>query len=211
MKKGFTLVEMLVVIGIIVVLMGAAVASFGKLTKGAEKAKAQELVSQVSTALSKIWDAEGNWPKRLREVGEKGGILDKDNALVLAKKGVMSFSVKKDGDGNPVALVGKDRYGLVTPWAAKVLERNASASDGTRVGGTSTVADHRLHFAIDVDGDGVIRGVDVGGETVNIRATAAVWCVGKSGGQAGQPWPYSVGLKKDDVYSWTQGQTRAID
>lgn len=211
MKRGFTLVEMLVVIGIIVVLMGAAVASFGKLTKGAEKAKSQELVSQVSTALSKIWNSEGNWPKRFRDVGETGGILDADNALILAKKGVFSFSSKKDSDGKPVALVGKDRFGLVTPWASKILERNASATEGTRVGGASTIADHRLHFAVDVDGDGVIRGVNVGGETVNIRATAAVWCIGKSGGQGGQPWPYTTGQKKDDVYSWTLGQTKAID
>jgi len=90
------------------------------------------------------------------------------------------------------------------------VDRNASATEGTKVDGGATIADHRLHFAVDVDGDGVISGVDVGGETIDIRATAVVWCIGKSGGQGGQPWPYSIGQKKDDVYSWSVGQTKAV-
>lgn len=45
MKKGFTLVEMLVVIGIIVILLGASIGGFSKMTKSAERAKARELVS----------------------------------------------------------------------------------------------------------------------------------------------------------------------
>jgi len=209
MKKGFTLIEMLVVIGIIAVLAGAALASFGKMTKSAEKARAQELVHQAAMALTKIWESEGNWPKRLRENGgESGGILDKDNALVLAKHGAISLTTR--GKDTDMKLAGKDRFGLVTPWAAKVIDRNASASEGTKVDGGATIAEHRLHFAIDTDGDGVIRGVDVGGETVDIRASAVVWCIGKSGGNGGKVWPYSVGQKKDDVYSWTAGQTKVV-
>jgi len=212
-RKGFTLVEMLVVIGIIVVLLGAAVASFGKLTKGAEKAKAQELVGQVATALANVYSGEGVWPKRYYDTaGETGGVMDNANTLILARRGTFAVSAKRDISFNlPYELLGKDRFGLVTPWATKVLERNASANEETSVTGTSKIRDHRLHFAVDTDGDGVIRGVNVGGETVNIRATAVVWCIGKSGGKQGEPWPYSVGLKKDDVYSWTIGQTKAID
>jgi len=209
MKRGFTLIEMLVVIGIIAVLAGATIASFNKLTKGAEKAKAQEQVHQVATALAKIWETDGNWPKRLRENGgERGGILDKDNALVLAKHGALSLTTK--GKDKDMKLAGRDRFGLLTPWATKAVDRNASATEGTKVDGGATIADHRLHFAVDVDGDGVISGVDVGGETIDIRATAVVWCIGKSGGQGGQPWPYSIGQKKDDVYSWSVGQTKAV-
>jgi len=211
MKRGFTLIEMLIVIGIIAVLIGATALSFGKLTKGAEKAKAQELVSEVATALTSIWDTDGMWPKPFRaNVGETGGLLDKDNALVLAKRKLMSFTTKK-ASSEISALAGKDRFGLLTPWAARVVANNAAATEETSVGGISTVRDHILHFAVDLDGDGIIRGVNVGGETISIRATAAVWCIGKSGGNKGQPWPYSEGVKKDDVYSWTPGQTRGIE
>ena len=63
-----------------------------------------------------------------------------------------------------------------------------------------------MRYAIDLNGDGVIPGVQVGGETIDIRATAAVWCCGKDGKMES----YSAGLKKDDVYSWTIGQTRGV-
>ena len=67
-----------------------------------------------------------------------------------------------------------------------------------------TVDDHILRFAIDYDGDGIIEGANVGGETIDIRATAAVWCCGKDG----KIEAYSQGLRRDDVYSWTKGQTQ---
>lgn len=213
MKKGFTLIEMLVVIGIIMILMGASVAGYSKMTKSAERAKTQELVSNVATALTALFQEEGVWPKRLREQGKTDGQLDKDNALVLAKHKV--FTLSTDNPNNPkyaTKLLGLDQFGIVTPWAMSAIKRAGNgASEGTIVGGGSvTVRNHILHFALDLDGDGVIEGANVGGESVDIRATAAVWCIGKSGGNKGDPWPYSKGRRKDDVYSWTYGQTQNV-
>jgi len=196
---------MLIVIGIISILIGASLASFGKMMKSSEKAKVQELVSEAATALTAIYEKEGIWPKRIRTEGATDGRLDKDAALIIANRGYMSLSVANG------KLAGKDRFGIITPWAAKVVDRKGtSASEGDAVGGGATVADHVLHYAVDLDGDGIIEGATVGGEQVNIRATAAVWCIGKSGGNKGQPWAYSTGQKKDDVYSWTKGQTQAV-
>ena len=62
-KAGFTLMEMLVVIGIISVLMGVAVAGFGGMTKRAQRAKTQELVSNAATALTMIFQEKKSWPK----------------------------------------------------------------------------------------------------------------------------------------------------
>ena len=45
------------------------------------------------------------------------------------------------------------------------------------------------------------------GETIRVRATAAVWCAGKDGRLEN----YRDGLKSDDVYSWTVGQTRGVN
>ena len=59
---------------------------------------------------------------------------------------------------------------------------------------------------MDLDGDGIIEGALVGGESVDIRATAAVWCCGKDGVIE----RYSVGVKKDDAYSWSHGQTQGV-
>jgi len=204
-KRGFTLIEMLIVIGIIATLVGVSMASFSKMMKSAEKTRAQELVSNAASALAAIYESDGIWPKKLREMGATDGKLDLDAALILAKRGNMSLSLANG------KLSGNDRFGILTPWAAKVVERKgAAAALTTPVNANSTVEDHILHFAIDLNGDGIIEGANVGGESVNIRATAAVWCVGKSGGDKGQPWRYSQGLKKDDIYSWTKGQTQAV-
>ena len=209
-RQGFTLVEMLVVMGIIAVLIGASIGGFSAMTKSAEKAKIQELVRDTATALTALFQTEGNWPKRLATAASGGdGQLDESAALPLARGKYMSLTTT--GSGTSMRLAGLDRFGVVTPWATAVIKRkgtSAAASDS--VSGAATVKDHTLHFAIDADGDGIIE-AKVGGETVKIRATAAVWSIGKSGGDEGKPWPYSVGRKRDDVYSWSYGQTQNVD
>ncbi len=205
MKKGFTLVEMLVVIGIIALLVGASIGGYSAVTRMAEKTKAQELVSNVATALMVMYQQEGMWPKRLATIGETGGKLDKERAFAMRTY----FSMNTDA--NDTQLVGLDRFGIVTPWATAVLKaRGNSATESTIVSsakdGTHTVGDHILYFAVDTDGDGIIKGANVGGESVDVRATAIVWCAGKDG----KLESYKDGLKKDDLYSWAYGQTKGI-
>ena len=67
MKRGFTLVEMLVVIGIIAVLIGASVAAYGPITRQAQRARGQELVSNVKDALEFILQKEDEWPLAIRK------------------------------------------------------------------------------------------------------------------------------------------------
>lgn len=205
-RTGFTLIEMLVVIGIIVILMGAMIGGYSRMVKSSEKAKCQELVSNVATALTAFYQQNGVWPKVLRD--KAGKQLDEEAAyaLVAGTTKYLSLTVKNG------KLAGVDRCGVVTPWAAAVLKRTSDGGKDTSVG-TQTVEKHILYYAIDLNGDGVIDGnekPDILDKASGIRATAAVWCIGKSGGDNGKPWPYSKGLKKDDVYSWNLGQTQGI-
>ncbi|MBQ0031886.1 MAG: hypothetical protein KBT68_03690 [bacterium] len=201
-------------IGIIAVLVGASVAGYSKMTKSAEKAKCQELVSNVATALTAMFQQEGVWPKRLATQGKTDGKLDAQTAYALVAGETAYFSLTRNGN----QLAGNDRFGIVTPWAAAAIKRaGASASLGTAVG-SATVDDHILHYALDLDGDGKILGANVGGRSVDIRATAAVWCCGKDGVLS--PYPYAggggkgantvAGQRSDDVYSWTPGQTKDV-
>ena len=115
---AFTLVEMLVVIGIIAILMGASLAGYSKMTKSAERAKCQELVANVSTALTALYQKEGAWPKRLASrAASKDGELDENAAIPLATGGY--FSLSHSG----TKLIGADRFGILTPWAAAVVKR----------------------------------------------------------------------------------------
>ena len=207
MRPAFTLVEILVVIGIIAVLLAASIGGFTKMTKTAERAKTQELVNNVATALTALFQQEGVWPKRLAANGKTDGRLDANTAYALVAGTTKYFSLSQ-GDGK---LIGHDRFGILTPVAQQVVKRLGSeASLGSKVG-KLTVEDHILHYALDLDGDGKIIGASVGGENINVRATAIVWCIGKSGGNNGDPWPYTEGLRRDDVYSWTPGQTRDVN
>ena len=202
-RKGFTLIEMLVVIGIIATLMGVTIASVSKFLKSAEKARCQELVANAATAITALYQKEGAWPRALISNSNSEQGLDEKAALPLAKGGYMTLTINNAGN----QLSGYDRFGIVSPWALAVVKaRGTSASKSTPVPGGGTIQSHTLKYAIDLNGDGVIPGVQVGGETIDIRATAAVWCCGKDGKCEG----YAKGLKKDDVFSWTIGQTREV-
>ena len=206
MKKGLTLVEMLVVMGIIAILIGAGFGSFSAMTKRANKAKGQEIVSNVATALEAIYQKEGCWPHRILAKGSSDGEVDAEVAYDIAKRGMMSLTIIKDSDHKTGGL---DRFGIVTPWAANVIKKGGAggASESSKVPTGGTVRDHRLHFAVDDDDDGYVN-ANVGGTALRIRASAAVWSIGMSGGKDGKPWPYWEGLRRDDIYSWSKGQVK---
>ena len=202
-RRGFTLIEMLVVIGIIAMLMGVLLASVSTFLKTAEKARCQELVANTATALTALYQKEGAWPRALIKGHNGNNMLDEHAALPLAKGKYMTLTQNSSG----TQLSGYDRFGLISPWALNVLKhRGSSVSLSTKVPSGGTIQDHVLRYALDLDGDGVIEGAPVGGENIDIRATAAVWCCGKDG----RIEAYASGTKKDDVYSWTIGQTREV-
>jgi len=218
-RGGFTLVEMLVVIGIIAILIGASIASFSKMTKSAERADAQELVSGVATALTAMFQQDGVWNKRLANEARDGdGTLDAKTAYALVSGTTKYFSLNVNSDGT--ALAGHDRFGIISPWAAKIVKRKGNSAQETDI--KKDPIDHYLHFALDLDGDGIVS-ASVGGRSVDVRATAVVWCGGKDGVIA--PYPYAGGGgsgskgkntsesaagRTDDVYSWTPGQTKEV-
>ena len=215
MSKAFTLIEMLVVIGIIAILIGASLAGYSSMVKTADKTRCQELVSNTATALTLLFQNEGSWPKRLAKNGATDGKLDEEAAYALVSNGRKYFSLTTNGS----KLGGHDRFGIVSPWAQAVIKAQGnSASKASKVG-SATVDDHILHYALDLDGDGRITGANVGGQSVDVRATAIVWCCGKDGVM--DPYPYvggtggkgsssKKGSRNDDVYSWTPAQTRDV-
>ena len=217
LRPAFTLIEMLVVLGIIAILIGSSIGGYSAMTKSAERARCQELVSNVATALTVLFQNEGSWPKVLAVNGGSDGKLDENVAYALVSNGRSYFSLTKDGN----RLGGHDRFGILTPWAQAVVKsQGSSASKGSKVG-SMTVDDHILHYALDLDGNGRIEGASVGGRSIDVRATAIVWCCGKDG--IIDPYPYgsgaaggkgsssgSAGGKTDDVYSWTPAQTRDV-
>ena len=196
MRKGFTLIEMLVVIGIIAVLIAASLGGYSAMTKSAERTKAQELVYNVATAMTVLYQKEGVWPKRL-VTGMANGVLDENVAYPLAKGGYLSLN----SDSDAKRLIGFDRFGVVTPWAAaEIKRRGMGASLGTQVSGNSTVAQHILRYAVDTDGDGITVIDNLGG--IRVRATACVWCCDRNGNVG---TPNKSGRGKNGIFSFNAG------
>ena len=197
MRKGFTLIEMLVVIGIIALLIGASIGGYSAVTRAAEKSRATDLAKQVALALATMYEQnDGQWPLRISMAGETGARLDDQAAYAFVSGGTKYLTLSASGG----KLTGYDRFGVLDPWGTAILkQRGKSAS-------LADVQDHLLWFAVDTDGDGIIAGATVGGESVDVRATAIVWCAGKDGKME----PYSRGLRKDDIYSWNVGQTKNV-
>ena len=194
-KRGFTLIELMVVIGIIAIISGALMMGFGRITKSAQRAKAVEAVSNAMQALSILRQKNGNsWPKVILDSegadGQGKGMVV-EVAKKFAEKGLLNISTDKNG--NPI---GVSRCGVVDPWAEAVLKRPRSDAS-TKVPSGGTVQDHVIYYAVDRDGDGLTE-ASVGGQNVKVRAEAIAWCAGADGVIA----PYANRGRSDDVYSW---------
>lgn len=200
---GFTLVEMLVVIGILGILIAASFGGYSSFIKSASKSRCYELVHDVQVALVATLQKDNAWPRAVlaAQGAPTDGIMTKEAGAALAKRQTLSLSYAKfDRDGQSVyELTGNDRFGVVTPWAMDVIKRKSTATSSTVVRNGKTIDDHRLHFAVDDDLDGIVN-ASVGGVSIRVRASAIVWCCGENGTIEG------YGKKSDDVYSWTPEQ-----
>ena len=201
MRRGFTLVEMLVVVGIIAILIGAGMTTFSAATRKAQQARAREVVSNVATALEAVYQKEGSFPRRVLAEGSSDGEMTAEVAYELARRKAMTLTYLDSSR----RTTGLDRCGILTPWGQDTVKRagNGSVSDSTKVPSGGTIKDHRVHFAVDTEGHGYVN-ASVGGETLRIRASAVAWCCGKDG----KEYKYSDGLRHDCSYSWSRQQVQ---
>jgi len=215
---GFTLVEMLVVIGIIGLLAGALIASFSHLKTSARQSQAQALVGETATALTAYLDRYREWPDALKE---RNGKMEMDEVAcwVLQENKLLDVVVKKWSESDQKWTWEKDmgsagnsldRFGLLDPWGRAGLRRNpAITSESAIIEGGTKLSDHRLQYRLDTNFDGVIDGNDdmKPPKGLAVRASVIVWSRGPDGKDdfesSGKRYP------QDDRLSWNYGLSRS--
>lgn len=212
-ERGFTLIEMLLVIAIIGVLSSALIFSYGRVVKSAARAKAVELVSNARTAFEELRRNKEGWPQSILKARQENGyyVMDEDVAKTFAMNGLLNVDCKVGSKRSECKLRGKDRCGIVSPWAQDALASKDRSLSGSALLSTSvptggTMRDHLLYFAVDRDEDGFVKR-DEGAPVEAVRASVIVWCAGADGKISGSPGPGSTtGEDRDNVYSWEKAQ-----
>ncbi len=204
LQRGFTLVEMLVVMGIIGLLVAVLAGAFGFAQTTARQTQAQELVSNVATALSLYIQREGAWPT---EILNSGGIVNNQVCKVLQQARLLDVTTVKD-DGT-INQNSPERFGLFSPWGQRMIRRipKTTASLGALPSDT-LLCKHILQFRVDSNLDGKIDSSDgqlgaiPGDQGSTIRASAIVWSCGPNGKADG-----NTGAKKagENRQSWVGG------
>lgn len=197
-RRGYTLVEMLVVIGIIGLLSITLLSSFSYLKTTAWQTHAQSQATQIATALSVHLQTKRSWPDELLGKTE----FDADACYALQKYKIADVTTwKANGDKNEDS---PDRYGLLDPWGAAIMRKNPLSSE-------NDVKRHRLQYRLDINLDGVVDASEGAPKNVPVRCSALVWTRGPDGvddftgenPRARNRYPY------DDRLSWNYGQAKA--
>jgi len=207
-NKGFTLVEMLVVVGIIGLLMAVMAGALGVVQTIAWQSRSQELVSNVATALTLYIQKYESWPEEI--LNSKGNV---DNAVckVLQKADLLDVTtVKTTADGDVVINQDSpERFGLFSPWGQRIIRKKPmlTASLGS-LPSDGELMKHILQFRVDVDLDGKIDSVDaklgvIPGNGATIRASAIVWSCGPRGKENGG---WGARNPQDNRQSWSAGK-----
>ena len=195
LKKGFTLVELLVVIAMIVGLMAILVPVVGSARNKAVKLRAKNDCTTLTTSVAGYYDAynilpasESNPPSEDTEVETTDpimSVLAGENIDDLNKKEI-TFGTYEDAKGSSEASayagLWQDSEGatLYDPWKKK-----AGATRG-------------YVMLLDYDYDEKLDNPFLGGRVLARRVV--VWSTGKDGQwRRGKP---KVGVNEDNVYSW---------
>jgi prepilin-type N-terminal cleavage/methylation domain-containing protein len=203
-NRGFTLVEMLVVIGIIGLLASVLTTGFGFAQTLAWQTQSQELVSNIATALGLYIQKEGSWPE---EILRSNGNVNNEVCKVLQEAKLLDLTtVKSDGTINQNS---PERFGLFSPWGKRIIRKSPklTASLGSLCSMTEANK-HMIQFRVDMDLDGKIDSNDaalgvIPGNGAPIRASAIVWSCGPHGKADGQ---WGARNAQDNRQSWSAGQ-----
>jgi len=203
-NQGFTLIEMLVIIGIIGIIAGAMMTSVSHLKTTAKRSRAQNAVSDTYTAMNLYLQKEREWHISMINALE----MDEAVCRILAENQLMDLSVSS---GNADST-NQDRFGYLDEWGRAALKRSPAISTAQQTGFDGIrIEDHRIQFRLDLNYDGYVDASEGSPKGLRIRSNLVVWSRGPDGQddfessnpKAANRYPY------DDLISWSQAQVNS--
>ena len=188
-NRAFTLVELLVVMGIIAILAGAALAGVSSALKFAKRTKANTTASQIATAVQNYYTEYGVYP-----TADAAGSAT-DDYYAGDDSGSSQWApliIALCGNQNPYSPTGTPVTGNAVPNSRNIAYLSPTHSDVDAQGrmlnpfGTSAAGKY-FYMVVDTDYDGVAgdtsstKPYDFSGQYVNAGGKAvpggvAVWC-----------------------------------
>ena len=200
-RQGFTLVEMLVVIGILGILASATVMSLTHMKRAAMQSEAQKMVTETATAFNLLLQQERKWPTVIVDNSNQQGGMNEDVCAVFQSRKLLDVTTYKRGQvGSVINADSLDRFGLMDPFGQAGMKKMPKCrSAGTPVpGGYGTFDDHLIQYRVDRNYDGYVDSSEGAPRGMRIRASVIVWSRGPDGKDDTHTSRYPL----DDRLSW---------
>jgi len=124
-QKGFTLIELMIVVAIIGILAAVAIPAYQDYTARAKIAEIATLAAGDKTRLVEHYNLEGSWPTAATDPTSPSGITAKANSAYISgvdlkSNGVIEYTIAgvraNDPDGKTITYTPTDNGGNVS-WA----------------------------------------------------------------------------------------------
>lgn len=123
MQKGFTLIELMIVVAIIGILAAVALPAYQDYTARSQMAEAMTLGGGLRGVVAEYWTNEGSFPADNSEAGASKSISGKYVSSASIQKGLITIEMKKKGtakgiQGKTMQLSPRTTAGSIK-WACK--------------------------------------------------------------------------------------------